>query len=474
MTETANYPAAKKKQDSALIFIGVLICAMGYVALKEDGPGMLFYVGGFIGAFIFFMSGLYKDLFKPEVALYFLVAYFPFSHQIPVDFGHRIPGFNLTNLTIFLVVWLWLKSRDKTKPLLRKTALNVPIFIFTGLGVFSVLRSLSFGLGYFASAAIEYYRIWAIPFVLYFYIVNSEQDTKVLKNVVLIIMAVTTFVALMSIYEYMDVDDRVGGIFEQPNHLASFFNYYIYLFFAFFLVYPKYRWVYLIPFAICFRGIMVTFSRAGYLSFAVGMYAITCFRSRVLLIMLVLLTIFLYFNPAFLPEGVRYRMAQTFDKQKVAHVQAGSEFSAETLEDSAAERLKVWEGAKAMIREHPVFGVGYQNFEKKILHYWVGKKSHDPHNGHLLIASEMGVPALLVFYFILLRIFWASRKLYKWAADPFMKSVALGMMAGIPSLFVSNLYGSRLSYIEVTSYFWILTGIIVRWKLLEEEKLRNA
>ncbi len=471
---TAPSFSQRIQQNSALIFIAGLVCVFGYVTLKDSGPGMLIYAVGFFGAFIFFMSGLYRGLFKREVATYLLVAYLPFSMQIPIDFGNVITGLNFTNIMILFVAYLWFKSRDKSKPVLSKTALNVPIFIFLGLGIFSILRGMGYGMDYLAEASIEFYRRWITAFFLYFFIVNSNHDKEVMKNIVRIIMMVTAFVALMAIYEYRDIDDRVGGVFNQPNHLAAFFNYYLYLFFGFFLVYKKRSWIFLLPFIICFRGIMVTFSRAGYLAFAAGMYAIICFRSRILLFFLVLATVFLFFNPAFLPEGIRYRMAQTFEKQKTQQIEPGTELNADSLDASAAERLKVWEGAMVMIREHPIFGIGFYTFEKKILHYWIGTKSHDAHNNYLLIASEMGVPALLVFLWIIWRIVKNSWKLYKISADPFIKAVGLGMLGGVPSLLISNIYGSRLNYIEVTCYFWVLAGIIVRWKMSEEEKLQNA
>lgn len=261
---------------------------------------------------------------------------------------------------------------------------------------------------------------------------------------------------------------------NQPNQLAAFFNYYIYLFLAFFLVYRKYSWMFLLFFLIGFRGIMVTLSRGGYLAFVAGMYAIICFRSRMLLFLLMLATVFLIFNPAFIPEGIRYRLSQTFEKQRTQHIEPGTQFDANSLDASSGDRLKLWKGASAMIQEHPLFGVGYFMFEKKVLHYWTGRQSHDPHNSYLLIAAEMGVPALLVFCLMIWLIFSSSRKLYKRSQDPFIKSIALGMLGGISSLLVSNLYGSRLNYIEVTAYFWILSGIIVRWNMLEEEKLESA
>src|SRR3989338_3840081 len=132
-------------------------------------------------------------------------------------------------------------------------------------------------------------------------------------------MVVMVLVALMAIRDYLNAGDssleksRVGGIAEQPNMLVAFFCYYMFLFLGFFLVYyrkPK-AWLLLIPFALCFRGIMVTFSRGAYLAFATGCLGAIFFRSKVLFACLLVLIGWMAINPSLLPAGIRYRMGQT-------------------------------------------------------------------------------------------------------------------------------------------------------------------
>ena len=472
MNQTVAAPSLSQRiEDNAvLIFITGLICFLGYVCLKDSGPGLLAFLGAFVGAGFFFITGLYRGLLKPELALYVLTAYLPFSNELRFIVGK---GLNLINLLVVIIAFFWFKYRDKSKPILLKTPLNVPLFIFLALGLISVFRGAGYGMGFLLNAGIEYYRVWGVPAFLYFLVVNAGYNETVIKNLIKIMMMVTIIIGLMSIYQYLDGDDRVYGVMNQPNQLAAFFNYYMFLFFAFFLMNPRTNWFHLIFFLITFRGIMVTFSRAGYLAFVAGLYTIICFRSRLLLILLVLGTALLFVNPALIPEGIRYRMGQTFEKPNVKYLENG-QVDTSSLDPSVGNRIKVWHGAMAMIKEHPMFGVGFYMFEKKILHYWTGWLAHDPHNSYLLIAAEMGIPTLLVFCWIIWLIFWSSQKLYRKSGDPFIKTISLGMIAGVPSLLVSNIYGCRLNSVEVTSYFWMLSGIIVRWNMLEGEKLKNV
>ena len=75
--------------------------------------------------------------------------------------------------------------------------------------------------------------------------------------------------------------------------------------------------------------------------------------------------------------------------------------------------------------------------------------------------------AQMVFLLILWRIFRSARSLYVKTQEPFSKALALGFLAGFFGLLVSNIYGSRLNYAEVTSYFWILTALIMRLAVME-------
>lgn len=451
-------PAIWKK---ALIFTGFVMLALGAMITKDDPvPKWLVVAAGLAGAFYFVKSGLLCS----EIMLCFLAAYHPFSMQVAVDV---FPGVNFTNFLIVVNFFLWFKkSHDESLPV-ERTPLRIPFMIFILLGVISISRGADYGMDYVGEASIQYYRKWIVPIMFYFLYAKAVRDKETLKNLVLVMIAAITLVGLMSIYEYMDTDERVEGVFDQPNQLAAFFNYYMFIPFAFFFLNmrkPK-SWVWLAPFLICLRGVMVTFSRAGYMAFVVSLYAISFFRSKKLIFILAILTWVMVKNLVLLPEGIRYRLSQTFEKTPTHSKPV--EIGGQALDQSSSDRVKVWAGALFMIQEHPVFGVGYYLFESKIRHYYTGRKAHDPHNTYLHIAAEMGIPALLLFLWILWKIFIEARRLYRKSADPFYRALGLGFLAGYFGLLISNLYGSRIYFAEVSSYFWILSALIFRARKLE-------
>lgn len=478
MSETASLTPPSVSNSSSkyiLTLMCFMLCALAYLIVKENPfPKILLILMALGGGFVFWLIGLHKPFMHRETIYYLLTAYLPFSKQIPGTFGGIFPGLNFTNLFVLILAYLWWKEGKKRKKTMwTKTSLNFAIFLFFSIGMISIFRGVGYGGGYLMEALMQYIRKWLIPFFLYFQIVNTVRDKETIKNIVVIIMMVTTIAALMAIYEYMNSDKRVGGILDQPNFLAAFFNYYIFLPFAFFLLNAKRlkSWSLLIPFLIQFRGIMVTFSRAGYLAFAAGLFAISCFRSKTMTVLAILGTVIIIMNPALLPEGIRYRMAQTFEKHHTSEEVVETEYSSssESLDDSATERLKVWKGAIQMVKDHPIFGIGYYMFESKILHYWPGSKSHDAHNNYLLIAAEMGIPGILAFLWLIWRIFWNVWVYYRKTHDSFGKGLSLALLGGIPSLFISNIYGSRFNYLEVSAYLWILTALIMRLKTMEAQ-----
>ncbi len=457
---TVSVPASLWKK--AFIFMGVVTLVLGAVITKDDPfPRWLLVAGALAGGVYFLRSGLLRS----EVMLCLLVAYLPFSLEVPVDI---LPGVNLTNILIGMNLLLGMRKSKAESLLHQRPPLKTSLSIFVILGLISILRGAGYGLEYLGEAGHEYFRKWLIPVALYFVYSKTVRDKETLKYIVVVLMAVVTLVGLMSIYEYMDTDDRVGGIFYQPNQLAAFFNYYMFIPFAFFFLNMRRikSWAWLVPFLICVRGVMVTFSRAGYLALAVSVYAITFFRSKKLLLLLGLLTAVVVLNPNFLPQGIRYRLGQTLEEDP-GHQSHAVHMGGKALDQSSSDRVKVWAGALHMIQEHPVFGIGYFLFESKIRHYYTGLKSHDPHNTYLHIAAEMGIPALLVFLWVFWKIFLEAHRLYRTTQDPFLKALALGFLAGFFGILISNLYGSRLNYSEVSSYFWILAALIFQARRLE-------
>ena len=253
-------------------------------------------------------------------------------------------------------------------------------------------------------------------------------------------------------------ESRVGGVFEQPNMLGAFFVYNMFFFLSFFLYYYrslKY-WLLLIPFLACLRGIMVTFSRGAYLAFGAGGIMTTFFRSKVLFIIAMFLFMASLINPIYLPQGMRERLASTFGGEKVMST------NVEDITDkSAGNRIIIWKGAIEMIKAKPMFGFGYGTFPYIIGYFIPAMKDVDAHNTYLIIAAEMGIPALLIFLLILFMLIKNAVWLLKRTKERYFKAFAVGILGNIFGLLLANMFGSRLNSEEVSSYFWIYAGLIM-------------
>lgn len=475
-TENLATGVKPKRSKFAILFMAVMALAFSYVITKEVViPSWIIAASALAGGIVLFTMGIHR----PEVVTYVLVAYLPFSKVLVGGFGGLAMALNLTNLLMLFIFMVWMTGKfAHDEPLWLSSPLNVPVALFILMGFLSVMRGTYYGTGYGWFAFVEFKR-WITPILMFFLVLNTVKDRVTIRNVVIIVIVVTTIVGLMAIYDYINVGEsslekaRIGGIAEHSNSLAAFFNYYMFLPLGFFLLSKKKikSWLLLIPFLIQFRGIMVTFSRGGYMAFALGLYAITFFRSKMLFFLLLFATVFAMINPFFLPAGIRYRMGQTFTKP-VSYTQAVSEekFPEEALETSARTRVDVWKGAIAMIKEQPLLGVGYGLFYPMISYYWSQHRPIDAHNTYLIIAAEMGIPTLLIFLFIVFQVIRNTYLLYRTTQDPFSKAVALGFLGGLFALLMSNMFGSRLDSQEVSSYFWILSALIMRLMILDQKE----
>ena len=465
------------------LLMGLLFMAlvMGYLVLSErELPRSFLLVGAGVGFLILFMTGMQRT----DIPLYVLVAYLPFSKMLAGDFGGVMTAFNLTNLLLVLVVMSWAANPGKEGRLkLEPHALHVPIFFMVGWAVVSfTYHEGRLGLDYLIYT-IGVFKRWLDPVLLYFLFFSLVKDRQRWKTVVVLIMVGVAVAALMAVVDYMGMREstsleksRIGGIAGQPNILGAFFVYYMFLFAAFWLQrirQPK-AWGFLVPFLLCFRGIMVTFSRGAYLAFAQGAMGLAFFKNKLLFALAVLAIGFAALNPWMLPPGIRYRLESTFHNRStsVTDVYAEMPQLQQELDRSAAVRLIVWRGGLDMIKDDPWFGGGLGLFPQQIRHYTYEyglSKYVDAHNTYLITAAEMGVPALVFLLLVFLAIFRVTAVVYRKHPDPFIQSTALGFLGGLSGLLMANMFGSRMNTTEVSGYFWILAALMARAHLWVRE-----
>jgi len=427
-------------------------------------------------ALIGFFGLLLSAFFQPLISLLALTAYMPFSIQFVGQFGSEIVGLNLTNILMLIAFIAWgLQALSHKDKIFGRNSLNVLIIVFALWGLMTIFRSkFIYGYSYQTEDFMVLFKRWITPMCLFFISFNMVKSREDFKKVLFVILLVTFVIALMAMRDYIHYGDRgsmeesrIGGVFNQANMLGAFFVYNMFFFLAFFLYYWrsfKY-WLVLVPFLICFRGIMVTFSRGAYMAAVFGGYMAAFFRSKILFLVASFILVFMLLNPIFIPEGIRERMASTFGGDKVVSTDIG-----DITDASAGNRLLVWQGAMAMIKAEPIFGFGYGTFRYIIGLFAPKVAGYDPHNTYLMIAAEMGLPALLLFLLILFILIKNARWLLRHAKDKYFKAFAIGMLGGLFGLIVANIFGSRLNSEEVSSYFWLLSGLLMRAVVMRRQK----
>jgi len=326
---------SSQKSKKAGLFFGVfLVFVLAYLVQKDISlPSWVIAGCAMLGFVVLFI----KSFQSPMPAVLALVCYVPFSKVLVGDFGGNVTALNFTNiLMVFIFIGMLIQLTSKSGRLLEKNALNIPILLFCILTGVSFLKGSAY-FGYYREPLTLFIEVkrWLTPMLIFYLSYNSIRDRNSCKTVVKIIMLVVFLVGAMATLDYINVGSvsnfekaRIGGISDQPNQLAGFFVYYIFFYAGFFLMrFPSLAaWAFLVPMLVAFRGIMVTFSRGGYVSFAVGALATCFFKNKILFVVVTALMFFAVLNPQFLPGGIRYRMGQTLI--------SGGNFYEADLEDS--------------------------------------------------------------------------------------------------------------------------------------------
>jgi O-Antigen ligase len=252
--------------------------------------------------------------------------------------------------------------------------------------------------------AVEPLRAWNgfadfLKVVLMFIVlVNVVRTEKRLTRLWLLVLTATCTLSVLAIHDYwtgrlgldgVRVKGAIGGLFDNPNDLALHFVTMVPLALALALKSrnPLSKVVYLVSAVVIIGGVVVTFSRGGFLalafSSAVFMWKIAP-GSRVLVgtVGVALMALFIVVAPA----GYGSRLSTTQD-------------------GSAIARFDDLKRSVLVAARHPVLGVGINNY---ILFSNTDKASH---NAYTQVASEMGVAAFAIYVLFMIAPFKRLRKI---------------------------------------------------------------
>ena len=122
-------------------------------------------------------------------------------------------------------------------------------------------------------------------------------------------------------------------------------------------------------------------------------------------------------------------------------------------------RGELWEAAAAMVRDHPLLGVGAAGFGTTLPGYQTGTVfSRFVHNSYLQMAAELGLPGLIVFLALIVGLLAGVRRVYL-ALDEEASWVVLGLFAGLVAVVVHNVIDYTFYMPAVAFLFWWAAGL---------------
>lgn len=404
----------------------------------------------YVGVFLTFAAAVFK---RAEWALYLLIILIPLpvvwyrAQTLPL--GTDIPDILVLGAILGILI---------NKNGFQRAPSMMLIGIFTVVSYLALWNSsLRFGLSAPISGGNPLLADWknyAEMIFLYFLVYAAIRTDSEMKTVVVIMATVTLLIVLREFRNFSEGQSfsysrRAEGPFWivglGANHFGAYIAHYGALLLGLFLVDKhKYRkWLYLAAIVISVHPLFFSYSRGAYAAALVAVLVFGVVRSRSLLLLLGAL---IFAWQVILPTTVVERIAMT-------------ESSSGELEDSALQRLVLWDFAMRLFGENSIFGVGFSGFGLSLP---AGSRLTDTHNFYLKTAAEQGMIGLVMLAAVLMIAFSHGWRLYRRGQSDFQRGLGLGFVGCVSAVLVSNAFGDRWSYFPLGGYFWVAWGLVDR------------
>ena len=218
-------------------------------------------------------------------------------------------------------------------------------------------------------------------------------------------------------------------------------------------------------------ALYLSYSRAAWVSvgFAVGVLVLVKLRIKfrwILMTVAGVLAIFFTFKFEILDKLEKNK--QDASANFIEHIQSISNISSDA---SNLERINRWQAALRMFNERPLVGWGpgtyqfeYAPFqrskEKTIISTNLGDLGN-AHSEYIGPLAESGLPGLLSVLFIMITVIYTGLNVYKKAASPQSRLLALSATLGLITYFVHGIMNNFLNTDKASVPFWGLVAIIV-------------
>lgn len=137
---------------------------------------------------------------------------------------------------------------------------------------------------------------------------------------------------------------------------------------------------------------------------------------------------------------------------------------------SSMERLHRWIAAVRMSREKPLTGFGphgfYYNYQPYTLRSFrtyvsANVERSTTHNYFLLMLTEQGYPAMILYGLLVLAVFAFAQRIYHRFGDRFYKCCTLGVAMCFAACFVNNFFSELVETQKIGALFYLCLALLV-------------
>ena len=407
---------------------------------------------------------------RPRLALLPVVFSFPFYLR-PRTYGEL--SFAPTEcLLLALAVgmgacWLWSAlpslafrrpAAGWAQPLAWRDVFALPalLFLLACLLSLSQAEHLREGLRSLRTVVVE-------PLLLYGLVLWAGGGQRQARRLVEALILAAVAICLIGFYQYFFTDQvitaedvrRMKAFYGSPNNLGLFLGRVAPLSAALAVFCPRRRWLWAAATGVVLASILLTFSIGAWIGAAAGLLLVAWLaggRARWVVIGLGSLSLV-----ASVPLGRVERVASHFS------LESGTNLL----------RLQLWQSAANMLRDHPLLGVGLDNFLYQYQRYGLGEVvwkepslSH-PHNLVLDFWLSAGLLGLVAMLWLLGAFFWRATSLYRSSQGPLERALAVGAMGSMLDLVIHGTIDNSYFLLDLASIFWLSLGVV---RLLERAR----
>ncbi len=359
----------------------------------------------------------------------------------------------LRELPSFVLYW----GRDFWRSL---TMLDLGVLFFLLLSLSSLTVSENFGV------SAREFRVVVLESALFYLLLREVPQHKgELWRIVDGLVAAAVIVSLYGLFQYFFTADvivvegvrRIRGVYGSPNNLSLFLGRVFPLTLAvslfgtakgrrlaygtaslpmvvcLFLTFSRGAWLLGVPAAVLFLGLMR--GRKAFLAALGGVGAAIL---------------------ALLPLAGLERLTSLLSLQ----------------EGTTQRRLALWKAAVEMIRDHPLFGVGLDNF---LYHYprymlpeaWQEPDLSHPHNLILDWWTRLGVLGVVALIWLEAAFFKVALRLYRSLEDEGMRVLSLGLMASMVDFLAHGLVDNSYFLVDLAFIFCLTLGLVRRMERID-------